>query len=110
MTGENWNSIMIDAMNLQSCILVTVTTSLAISSAINQTVYSAGTWLDPVDHRDVVRLLPDEAYSDQCSPAPAIAVIYFCTYMLIVSYLVLQVCWASAGFMSDNNNWSCMTA
>ena len=34
---------------------------------------------------------PLPAQVNQCSPAPFAAVIYFCTYMLVVVYLLLQL-------------------
>eukprot|EP00798_Chlamydomonas_sp_ICE-L_P001589 gene1589-32977_t len=43
------------------------------------------------DNAFAIDQLPDDAYEDQCSIAPGISIAYFCSYQLVVSFLVLQL-------------------
>ena len=94
--GENWNNVMIDCMIQEQCILVTGPTPLQLNaSAIgagtgNYTVWP-GTYLDSIADALVLSQIPSDQQQISCSPSPAITAIYFETYMLLVTYLLLQL-------------------
>ncbi len=48
-----------------------------------------GTYLDQYDPR--LSYIPEGDTNDGCTPAPILAVIYFCSYIVIVALLLLQV-------------------
>lgn len=51
----------------------------------------AGTYLDPADDATLISALPKEATSDECAVAPVLAVAYFCSYLLLCGFLLLQL-------------------
>lgn len=55
----------------------------------NGTLVAAGSWLDPGDPR--VGAAPPGAVQDQCPPPPIVSVLYFCSYNVIVTAILLQV-------------------
>ena len=56
--GENWNSLMTDAMVLQSCIEVTQNYVLTLPGSNTSTLIWAGTYLDSYDDADTLSQLP----------------------------------------------------
>lgn len=52
------------------------------------------------------KILHTCAQVNQCSPAPFAAVIFFCTYMLVVVYLLLQLI---IGIILENIEVGCVT-
>eukprot|EP00798_Chlamydomonas_sp_ICE-L_P013416 gene13416-19269_t len=90
MTGENWNALMVDAMNRNDCILVTVDQTVTLEDGTTE-MYAAGTYLDPGSDAYVISEMSGNEYKDMCSIAPWVSILYFCSYMLVVSFLVLQL-------------------
>lgn len=95
-TGENWNAVMWDCMNLQNCILITgyfVLDGSKISGGAPGSDYTVwpGTYLDADVNADILAQIPSSGQINQCSPSPAIVAIYFESYMLLVTYLLLQL-------------------
>lgn len=43
------------------------------------------------DDRELLDALPGSAVDDQCTPGDMLAVVFFCTFMLLCTYLLLQV-------------------
>ena len=95
-TGENWNNVMKDCMIQEQCILVTGLVPLQLNATAigagtgNYTVWP-GTYLDSIADALVLSQIPSNQQLNSCSPSPAITAIYFETYMLLVTYLLLQL-------------------
>jgi len=87
ITGENWTQLMSDCMVKSNCIYVKETYTVM---ALNTTVMR-GTYLDGADNSTLISFLPDNIMQNQCSPAPILAIMFFCSYMLVVAYLMLQL-------------------
>eukprot|EP00798_Chlamydomonas_sp_ICE-L_P013774 gene13774-19682_t len=77
ITGQNWDYVMRYAMNNYFCIKVLVT--------------NHGIYLDSGDNATLIEHIPGDNLDNQCSLSPALAVIYFCTYMLWVTFMVVQL-------------------
>ena len=58
LQGENWNSLMTDAMVLQSCIEVTQNYVLTLPGSNSSTLIWAGTYLDSYNDADTLSQLP----------------------------------------------------
>ncbi len=80
-----------DAMITQDCIYVNYDINVTLPGASNSTFYWAGTYLDPTNDAQVLAQMPLDAKKNECSIAPPLAAIYFCTYMLVVVYLMVQL-------------------
>lgn len=93
ITGENWNLIMQDCMVKESCLLVQYDYTLEYTNSSDSSTasraLSKGDWLDKGDPDR--GLLPDGLIDDQCSVAPIVAVLFFGSFMLLCSYLLLQL-------------------
>lgn len=92
-TNDDWNYLMQDSMILEDCILITRDITLSLhngTSSINTTIAS-GTYLDPVDNSTVLQAIPLSFKLDQCSPSPALAVIFYISFVLIVAFLMVQL-------------------
>ena len=85
-TGENWNSVMYDCMVEEQCILITQT----FNTSSNTTVYQ-GSYYDSIKDAAVLSQVPHDMMLNQCTPNAAITAIYFCTYMMLVIFLLLQL-------------------
>jgi len=89
-TVENWNSVMFDCMQMQDCIFVSTSVQLTQPDGSVATVWE-GTYLDSEEDAALIASLPHGVAVNQCSPAPALAAIYFVTYMMFVVYLMVQL-------------------
>ncbi|GIL93485.1 hypothetical protein Vretimale_19881 [Volvox reticuliferus] len=114
LTGEGWDAIMQDCMNMVGCVLVlqdfnvtatTTATTTAITTASLQlpvntnatspanssTVISllAGTYLDPSD--PLLSSLPSNATQNQCPLSPVAAIVYFPTFVVLCTFILLQL-------------------
>jgi len=52
------------------------------------TLLPAGSWLSPGD--DALQQMPPEMASNHCSPSPVIAVVYFCTFVLLCGLVMVN--------------------
>eukprot|EP00197_Chlamydomonas_leiostraca_P007141 CAMPEP_0202863718 /NCGR_PEP_ID=MMETSP1391-20130828/4242_1 /ASSEMBLY_ACC=CAM_ASM_000867 /TAXON_ID=1034604 /ORGANISM="Chlamydomonas leiostraca, Strain SAG 11-49" /LENGTH=470 /DNA_ID=CAMNT_0049543381 /DNA_START=24 /DNA_END=1433 /DNA_ORIENTATION=+ len=98
LTGENWNAIMWDCMIKTDCIYITEDFTGTLPDGDTVSV-QGGHYLDSKTDAAVLGLMPKSIKDDQCSPAPALAVIYFLTYMLIATYLLVNMV---VGIIIDN--------
>ncbi|GIL50401.1 hypothetical protein Vafri_6630 [Volvox africanus] len=110
LTGEAWDAIMQDCMNMGSCVLLlqdfnvssststigSLSPQLAIaanatSPANTSTVITllAGTYLDPSD--PLLSSLPSNATQNQCPLSPVVAVIYFPVFVVLCTFILLQL-------------------
>eukprot|EP00798_Chlamydomonas_sp_ICE-L_P006468 gene6469-3102_t len=88
ITGENWPSIQADCMTQDDCWEITTTTF--VGAPFNTTL-EEGTYLDPYNDEDLIKEIPGDHKENRCSPAPILAIFYFCSFMLVVVYLLLQL-------------------
>eukprot|EP00798_Chlamydomonas_sp_ICE-L_P030252 gene30252-35240_t len=88
ITGENWPTVQTDCMIKEDCWMVRE--SSFVGDPFNVSLPS-GTYLDPVDDRDLLDALSNEQKENRCSPAPILSIFYFCSYMMVVVYLLLQL-------------------
>ena len=88
-TGESWNGIMHDCMQLRQCVAI-----------VDQSVPNANTifvegqgdndaWFSPGDP-ELDGLNEDQVY-DGCSPHPAAAIIYFCIFVIFCAFVMLNL-------------------
>ncbi len=89
-TGENWDYVMTDCMILENCMEVSKTINITKSDG-TIIFYWSGTFLDPVSDADTLSYIPQDAILNRCSPAPAVAAVYFELYMLVCVYFVVQL-------------------
>lgn len=59
-----------------------------VTSPTNSSVLGAGTWLDPDD--PLLSLIPAGASFNRCSPGMLVAVIYFCTFVLLCGFVLVN--------------------
>jgi hypothetical protein len=88
-TGENWNSVMYDTMIEEQCILVTQTVNITLLGT-NTTIW-LGTYLDSIADSATLTLIPSSQKMNKCTPSPIITAIYFCSYLMLVIFLLLQL-------------------
>lgn len=80
---ENWDAISRDCMQREDCIKITSDWS----DPSNSTLIAAGSYLDPRD--PLLMDIPSDLQYDQCSPAPILSVIVFCSYMVgVVKFFI----------------------
>ncbi|KAG1668958.1 hypothetical protein FOA52_001002 [Chlamydomonas sp. UWO 241] len=84
IVGENWNGVMYDCMTLNDCIEVTATVTTTTG-----TLVWAGTYFDS-SGTATLSTLPEGSTLNRCSPSPFVAALYFCSYMMIMVYLLVQ--------------------
>ena len=90
MTGENWNAVMADMQVQTGCILVTQ--NLNVVAADNSTLQLwSGQYLDPYGDQSLISQLPTSATENQCSISPTLAAFYYTTFMLVCTFLILQL-------------------
>ena len=76
-TGEAWNGIMHDTMIVTDCILVQDPSTGELSY---------------VDQDDPGwSSLDEKYYTNQCSPHPVIAIIFFCFFILLCAFVMLNL-------------------
>ncbi|PNH09896.1 Sodium channel protein type 5 subunit alpha [Tetrabaena socialis] len=85
LTGEGWDGVMQDCMVTRGCVLVTAD---ALSPATNTTL-PAGSYLDP--HDPLLSGVPAAALDNQCPISAAAAVIYFPTFVVLCTLILLQL-------------------
>ncbi|GFR46009.1 hypothetical protein Agub_g7487 [Astrephomene gubernaculifera] len=85
LTGESWDGIMQDCMVTHGCVLLLSDT---VSPATGAPL-AAGSYLDPGD--PALAGLPEEAVDNQCAISPAAAVIYFPTFVILCSFILLNL-------------------
>ena len=92
-TNDDWNYLMQDSMILENCILVTrdVTVLVYNGASTNNVTIASGTYLDSMDNSTVLQAVPVSSKQDQCSPSPALAVIFYLSFVLIVAFLMVQL-------------------
>ena len=92
-TNDGWNYLMQDSMVLDNCILITrdVNASIFNGTSTSSVFVSAGTYLDSVDNSTLLKAIPLASKQEQCSPSPALAAIFYLSFVLIVSYLMVQL-------------------
>ncbi|KAJ9521132.1 hypothetical protein QJQ45_022836, partial [Haematococcus lacustris] len=102
ITGENWNALMQDTMLQDSCVLLMANASVSLPGADQALQLAAGTYLDKQADADTLSQLPVDAVrseapdgcwvqEDQCSLLPALSILFFISFMLLCSYLLLQL-------------------
>ncbi|GFH11377.1 EF-hand domain-containing protein [Haematococcus lacustris] len=89
ITGENWNALMQDTMLQDSCVLLLANVTVNIAGKALQ--LPAGTYLDKDADAEALAQLPAQAVEDQCSILPALSILFFISFMLLCSYLLLQL-------------------
>ena len=92
MTGENWNAVMSDMMVLNGCILVAQ--NIVITNATDNTTIATlwtGQYLDPYGDQVLISQVPPSALVNQCSVSPTLAAFYFSTFLLVCTFLILQL-------------------
>ena len=87
MTGENWNGIMVDCMLRKACIYFPVDHTNTYRPDCPP--FEAGTYHDFGD--PCLRGVPNTLTINRCSPHPLVSVLYFCSYLILISYMLLQV-------------------
>jgi len=94
LSGEDWNDIMLDCMQLENCYKVLRGISVDVPDGdgdVKQVMLEAGQYLDPLDDKDIIEALPRDAWRDECSINPMLAVLYFCIFMLVCTYIMVQL-------------------
>lgn len=92
ITGENWNAVMSDMMVLNDCIMVAE--NIVITNATdNSTIATlwSGQYLDSYGDQVLISQIPSSALVNQCSISPTLAAFYFSTFMLVCTFLILQL-------------------
>lgn len=88
---ENWTGAMMDCMVLQSCLYVKQTfTYIDTTTGLTKTILQ-GTYLDSYDNADVLSIIPSSYISNQCSPSPILAAIFFTVYIIIVVLIMVDL-------------------
>lgn len=59
-----------------------------VVSPTNSSVLAAGTWLDPDDA--LLAHMPHGAVVDRCSPAGLVAVVYFCSFVMLCGLVLVN--------------------
>eukprot|EP00878_Enallax_costatus_P032926 GHUV01036272.1.p1 GENE.GHUV01036272.1~~GHUV01036272.1.p1 ORF type:complete len:164 (-),score=35.55 GHUV01036272.1:283-774(-) len=59
-----------------------------VTSPANSSVLAAGTWLDPSD--PLLSQIPPGAALNRCSPGMIVAVIYFCSFVLLCGFVLVN--------------------
>ncbi|GAX82517.1 hypothetical protein CEUSTIGMA_g9944.t1 [Chlamydomonas eustigma] len=90
-TGENWNYVMTACMNLQQCIQVTNDVDIIIPGNTTASVIYRGTYLDTESDALTLSVVPSDLQNNRCSPAPALAAVFFTVYMGLCTFLVLEL-------------------
>ncbi|KAG2432071.1 hypothetical protein HXX76_008998 [Chlamydomonas incerta] len=103
MTGENWNGVMEDCMQLDQCVRIDQTWYPTTNSQDPDPNDPGAVVLSPGDYYDfddpVLAGVPQDYKTNQCSPHPLVAVIYFFSYILIITFMLLQMI---IGIIIDN--------
>lgn len=73
----------------EQCILVTQT--LLPNATTRNTTILQGTYLDSVVDADILPQISTTSLQNQCTPNAAVTAIFFCTYMMLVIFLLLQL-------------------
>ncbi|GLC39690.1 Caveolin-2 [Pleodorina starrii] len=102
ITGESWDGIMLDCMVTRGCVRITTTTNIttpavSLSSPLPSSLTTpaavitleAGTYLDPSD--PLLSSLPANATDNQCAISPAVAVLYFPTFVILCGFILLNL-------------------
>lgn len=76
--------------------------ALPADSSSSSISITAGSWLDPGDA--LITQLPVDAVVNRCSPSPAVAVIYFCSFVLLCGLVLVNFV---IGVIIDNFASSC---
>ncbi|PNW76369.1 hypothetical protein CHLRE_11g467528v5 [Chlamydomonas reinhardtii] len=96
MTGENWNGVMADCMQLDKCVRIDQTYNTTNADG-DPVVLNPGDFYDFDD--PVLEGVPQDYKTNQCSPHPLVAIIYFFSYILIITFMLLQMI---IGIIIDN--------
>ncbi|KAF5831562.1 hypothetical protein DUNSADRAFT_12975, partial [Dunaliella salina] len=94
LTGEDWNDAMHGAMVKEDCYLVQADISVTLpgsNGTLQQVDLKRGQYLDPVDDHALIDELPQGALKDECTINSMLAVLYFCIYMLVCTYIMIQL-------------------
>mmetsp|Transcript_29707 Transcript_29707/g.77007 ORF Transcript_29707/g.77007 Transcript_29707/m.77007 type:complete len:1190 (-) Transcript_29707:1393-4962(-) len=94
LTGEDWNDAMHGAMVKEDCYLVQTDISVTLPGSDGtpqQVDLKRGQYLDPVDDRALIDELPRDAWKDECTINSMLAVLYFCIFMLVCTYIMIQL-------------------
>ena len=85
-TGESWNGIMHDCMIRKNCIEILNTANIVCSS-------NGGGDCHYVDPGDPIldSLKEDEDYLDRCGTAPIVAIMFFCSFVVLCAFLLLNL-------------------
>ncbi|KAG2451635.1 hypothetical protein HYH02_003415 [Chlamydomonas schloesseri] len=91
LTGESWDQVMQDCMVTSDCVLVTAPGGINTTDpSTNGTILiPPGTYLNPSD--PALQGLPDNASDNQCALSPFAAAIYFPTFVVLCTFILLQL-------------------
>ncbi|GAX76997.1 hypothetical protein CEUSTIGMA_g4444.t1 [Chlamydomonas eustigma] len=91
LTGENWNLVMTDCMVKQSCLQVVQDVTVTLPNSSQSVFIWRGTYLDADDNTTVLVVIPPSSINNRCTPLPIVAALYFCFYIAVCLYLVIQL-------------------
>lgn len=92
LTGESWDQVMQDCMVTSDCVLVTAPGGINATdpASTNSTILiPPGTYLNPSD--PVLNGLPEDAFDNQCALSPFAAAFYFPTFVVLCTFILLQL-------------------
>lgn len=82
-TGESWNGIMHDLIIEKDCVLLTGNASTSTGEYLVGSYFSLG---DPE-----LDFIQKELLEDQCNPNAFVTILYFCSFILICGFILLNV-------------------
>ena len=84
-TGENWDGLMQDCMVTAACVYVKA--DLAAGPGCT---FTAGEYLDKSALKGLQAYVGSHLV-DQCSPSPAVSIVFFCSYVIICGLMLLNL-------------------
>mmetsp|Transcript_29721 Transcript_29721/g.77084 ORF Transcript_29721/g.77084 Transcript_29721/m.77084 type:complete len:380 (-) Transcript_29721:955-2094(-) len=107
LTGEDWNDLMLDLMQKEDCWLVEQDVTFSMPGGDGdamQVALDKGQYLDPINDQMVLDHMRGDselrdALMDQCTINAMLAVLFCCIFILVCSYIMVQLV---IGIILDN--------